>query len=127
MGEANGNRAVYNRVGHLFSSLVMNLFDSPATGTIAASRSESTTAPQALFMMNDEAAIVASQAMAEYLVVETDSVRGQIEKAYQILYGRDPSALEVSSGVGYLTEVEAEKQWTYFQVLMCSNEFMYVD
>ena len=78
-------------------------------------------------MMNDEAAIVASQAMAEYLVVETDSVRGQIEKAYQILYGRDPSALEVSSGVGYLTEVEAEKQWTYFQVLMCSNEFMYVD
>jgi hypothetical protein len=127
IGEGDGNRAVYNRVGHLFSSLVMNLFDSPATGTIAASRSESTTAPQALFMMNDEAAIVASQAMAEYLDVETDSVRGQIEKAYQILYGRYPSETEVSTGLSYLAEVESEKRWAYFQVLMCSNEFMYVD
>jgi cytochrome c553 len=127
IGMGNGNRAIYNRVGHLYSSLVMNLFDSPATGTIAASRSESTTAPQALFMMNDEAVIVASRNMAQYLDTEAGSYSVQIERAYQILYGRRPNESEILAGRTYLSEVESDRRWTYFQVLICSNEFIYVD
>lgn len=127
IGARNGNRAVYKRVGHLFSSLVMNLFDSPATGTIAASRSESTTAPQALYMMNDEAVILASQNMANYLSSESDLDRRQVERAYQILYGRRPSEAEILAGQDYLSALETDRRWTYFQVLMCSNEFIYLD
>lgn len=127
IGTKGGNRAIYKRVGHLFSSLVMNLFDSPATGTIAASRSESTTAPQALFMMNDVAVIKASQKMAKYLDAEFRTHRRQIERAYRILYGRPPSEAEAREGQVYLSEVDAGERWTYFQVLICSNEFMYVD
>jgi hypothetical protein len=127
VGGRSGNRAIYGRVGHLYSSLVGNLFDAPATGTIVPRRSESTTALQALFMMNDKSTVVASRAFADRMSEAFNSLHDRIEQAYQTLFARKPSRRELESGVSYLERLSEEGQWAYYQVLLCSNELLYLD
>ena len=62
--------------------------------------------------------------------------RARIQRAYVVLYGRPASAKEVGIGSDYLARMrkqfaaaEAEtRAWeAYCQVLLCANEFVYVD
>ena len=127
LGQGQGNRAVYRRVGHLYSDLISSLFDAPPTGTMLAQRTESTTAPQSLFMMNDRSVVEASRRIANQLAAAGMADQEQIELAYQVLFGRQPETFEVSAGLEFLRQQPAGRRWTYIQVLLCSNEFMYVD
>ena len=122
-----GKRAVYTRVGHEHSSLIANLFDAPATGTIAPGRTESTTAPQGLYMMNDKSVISASRALANRLEKRSGSDETQIRMAYEFIYGRIAAEAEIEAGKAFLAEQEDAERWAYFHVLLCANEFMYID
>jgi hypothetical protein len=62
--------------------------------------------------------------------VPTDK-RIQIHRAYGSLYGRIPNAKEVSIGEQFLdaaaTRVTSTALSEYIHVLLCANEFCYVD
>lgn len=127
VGQGRGNREIYARVGHEHSSLVASLFDAPATGTILPRRNESTTAPQALFMMNDASVIKASRAIAERLFATGDPKDTLIDDVYRLIYGRLATPREQTAGVAFLNGLDPSERWTYFQVLLCANEFIHVD
>jgi hypothetical protein len=68
-------------------------------------------------------------------------VAGRLRLAYQLLYGRSPTAAEIQMGVDYLQRARREltqlptaadeksrSAWTgLMRVLLSSNEFFYVD
>ena len=60
--------------------------------------------------------------------------RGRIDWLYRRLYARPPKREEVELAMGVLREASGAKPeevmagWTqYCQILLCANEFMYVD
>ena len=67
---------------------------------------------------------------------DLDSPEERIQKAYRILYQRDPNEEEVLAGVEFLQlnnsnskeETDPENRWAlYAQALLQSNEAMYID
>jgi hypothetical protein len=92
-------------------------------------RTVSTVAPQALFLMNHPFALDARAALAKRVLADAKDDRGRIERAYLLLYGRPPVEEEVKIGLDFLGRGGgSEKAWEeYCQVLLCANEFIYVD
>ena len=127
VGQGNGNRVIYRRIGHLHSDHLSGLFDAPPTGTMVAQRTSATTAPQSLFMLNDRAVVEASRQLSERLQSMMKGDRSQIGVAYESLYGREPRENELRAGLEFLRQQSSERRWTYFQVLLCANEFMYLE
>jgi hypothetical protein len=107
-----------------------SLFDAPDAQTIAEKRLDSTVAPQALFLMNSPFALAQAKALAERVLkreAKEDSER--IMWLYALLYGREPRAIELEIGLR-ATGAESERAaaWErYCQVLLCANEFVFVD
>jgi hypothetical protein len=100
------------------------LFDAADSTAIVDKRTESTVAPQALFLLNHPFAMEQAKALANRTKeLGVHDNRGRIEQLYVSLYGRSPSEKEIEIGLAALEQgLEA-----YCQLLLCSNEFMYVD
>jgi hypothetical protein len=105
------------------------LFDAPDPMTIAEKRIDSTVAPQALFLMNHPFALERTKALAELSAKHGLTSRARIEWLYQTLYCRPPSEKEVEIGQAAIKAApEQNLAWeSYCQVLLCANEFAYVD
>jgi hypothetical protein len=105
------------------------LFDAADPTAPVDRRTESTVAPQALFLMNHPFVREQARAVARLLAGVPGVTDQRIESAYRLLYGRPPSAEELSTGRELLGDQAAkEPAWvTYCQVLLCANEFLYVD
>jgi mono/diheme cytochrome c family protein len=111
------------------------LFDAADPAAIVEKRNESTVAPQALFLMNHPFAIEQAKALADLALKQASADdRGRIDWLYRRLYARPPTAQEVDLALSVLGEVDKTKPdvvaaaWTqYCQILLCANEFMYVD
>ena len=116
------------------------LFDAADPTAIVDRRTDSTVAPQALFLLNHPFALAQVRALAERVARQgpaDDAAR--IAWVYPLLYGRAPAEREVKLGLAVLArarEAEAaagtgaspERVWEpYCQVLLCANEFLYVD
>ncbi len=102
------------------------LFDGPDPKGIVADRADTTTAPQALFMLNNKLVLQAANVLAadakKNPALKTDAVR--LDHVYRKLIGRPPSARESELALAYLKNAS----WASFlQVLLCTNEFIYVD
>jgi Protein of unknown function (DUF1549)/Protein of unknown function (DUF1553)/Planctomycete cytochrome C len=94
-------RTVYGRVSRYKLDEYLQLFDFP-TPTISAERRFTTTVPlQRLFLMNSDFMQVESEELAKRVAAEPDN-RSRIKKAYQLVYGRDPSEQEIKLGIEYL-------------------------
>jgi mono/diheme cytochrome c family protein len=142
-------RSVYLPVvrNHLFD--LFSLFDYTDASMINGNRSTSTIAPQALFMMNSDLIEQVSRALAESLLdgAQADDPPGQLrrdrlEQLYLVTLGRLPR-VEESSRAGQFLERFLERPvsgtdlgggqqmeqlaWQALcQVLLASNEFIYV-
>jgi hypothetical protein len=108
------------------------LFDAANPEQSVESRSVSTVAAQALFLLNSELVQVSARCLARRLVehaADDDSAR--IEQAYRWLYGRPPRPEELEIGRSFLARGVARGRddalFDYAHVLLCSNEFLYVD
>ena len=117
-------------------------FDMGDPSMVNASRSTTTVTPQALFVMNSPFMLAQSKSFAHALNADstlTDSVK--IDRAYQQVYSRRPSAQETSRATQYLTRYadalsgtvsDAVKRrdmaWaSWCQLLFASNAFIYLD
>ncbi len=109
------------------------LFDAADSSAMVDRRVVSTVAPQALFLMNHPFVLDQAKALGRRLRESAGDDRGRIGRAYLLLFGRVPTAEEVAIGRELLARVEeseesADRAWeAYAQVLLCSNEFLYVD
>ncbi len=108
------------------------LFDSADNTAPVDRRTVSTVAPQALFLLNNPFAIEQACALARRVVASAETDTGRVKGAYAVLFGRPPELEELAIGLELLQASRgprpAEKAWEeYCQVLLCANEFLYVD
>ncbi len=109
-----------------------SLFDAPDAQTIAEKRINSTVAPQALFLLNHPFAMAQAKSLDELVLKSKSSDdAARVRSLYQRLYSRDPRDEEVQLGLKLLSHAATDDRlnaWTrYAQVLLCANEFIYVD
>jgi hypothetical protein len=128
---ANHRRTLYAAVSRLKLNDLLMQFDYPDANVHAEKRAVTTTPIQKLFLLNspfmlEQARALAAKVTAGPVLPEEERVR----RAYLLLYGRRPTGEELRLGVGYLRKPEAEgmPRWErYAQVLLASNELLYVD
>ncbi|HLF93868.1 MAG TPA: DUF1553 domain-containing protein, partial [Planctomycetota bacterium] len=98
-------------------------FDFASPDLHAPQRHTTTVPQQALFLMNSPFALEQARALAGRTATGEDPAR-RIDRLYRLVYGRGPTERETVLGKGFV-ETGAWEQ--YAQVLLQSNEFMYVD
>ena len=109
------------------------LFDRADCGAIVGQRTTSTVAPQALFMMNDPFVIEQAKALAVRVRHESgDDPAEAIRRIYNISLGRSPSPEEIDIGLEIVSprdsnSTEIDVWIRYCLVILCTNEFIYVD
>ncbi|HVR84982.1 MAG TPA: DUF1553 domain-containing protein, partial [Planctomycetota bacterium] len=96
-------RSIYTKVHRNIHDPLLEAFDAPETFSSAPSRNATTTATQALLMINGRWPLERAQAFARRLrasgaMTNADLVRG----AYRIAFCRAPSADELTRGVAFL-------------------------
>jgi hypothetical protein len=89
-------------------------------------RTQTVTAPQALFLMNSDEIESASSLLAERLEKEAKGdLKAAIALGYRVTLGRSPNSTEISNGLGYLqNDTGRLKQFSW--LLFNLDEFIYV-
>ncbi|MBY0503183.1 MAG: DUF1553 domain-containing protein [Bryobacteraceae bacterium] len=125
----NDGPAVWKRAVYRFSvrggeRIMMDSFDCPDPAVATPQRSVSNTPVQALTLLNNEFILGQAGALARRVSREAGSaVPGQINRLYELLYGRAPSAKELTLGTGFIRDNNLA---LYARALLNANEFLYV-
>ncbi len=131
----NRRRTLYGSVSRHELNPLLRLFDFPDPNITADERTVTTVPLQQLYVLNSEFLIGNAKALAARLATAANDDAGRIRHAFLLLYGRSATPREVQMGLEYLT-LEAIPvggtpmltRWEqYAQVLLSTNEFMYVD
>jgi hypothetical protein len=137
---ASGRRTTYITTVRSDRSTYKMLFDAADPGAIVEKRIDSTVAPQALFLLNHPFAMAQAKALARRTVTQgpPDDL-ARVQWLYALLYGRPATDREAKIGLAMLSRgregeklagagPKPEEIWEpYCQILLCSNEFIYVD
>jgi hypothetical protein len=117
-------RAVYRFVVRGGERIMLDSFDCPDPAVATPQRSLSNTPVQALTLLNNEFVIKQAGLLADRLERESGKDRKtQIARAYDLLFGREPSARERAVAARFL---ETQSLAAYCRVLLNANEFVYV-
>ncbi len=125
-------RTVYAKVSRHELDGLLRLFDFPDANVTADKRTSTTVPQQQLFALNSDFMLNQAKALATRVekLGKTDEER--ITAAYQLCYQRPPAAGELKLALAFLKmpprpEDKLTRWQQYCQVLLASNEFMYVD
>jgi hypothetical protein len=122
----------------------LDLFDGANPDLLVPHRADSTSAPQALFMLNNATVLSTAATLAKKAITESDDERQRIAFLYQRLFGRPATDEEQSVAAQIIRQSRDTRQqlagagekdvnletgpWEDLCVaLICSNEFLYVD
>ncbi len=124
-------RSLYVQTARWDRSGYAMLFDAANPDSSTERRMVSTVAPQALLFLNHDFILSQARQLAQRLLAESpyDDVT-RIQYAYQLLFGRFPRGeeLEIARRIIITHNTEVEAGWTDFaHILLCSNEFVYLD
>lgn len=105
------------------------IFDGADPAIIVEKRNVSTTAPQALFLLNNDFTRVQAGLIAERVQKESvkESKAKQIQLLYRLLFGRRATQAEVGVAEAFLGVPDSRAWREYAHLLLCTNEFSYVD
>jgi mono/diheme cytochrome c family protein len=104
-GAEDNRRSIYVQVRRKAPLTVLDTFDEPTMSPNCEARRCTTVAPQSLLLMNDDFMLATAHAFAARLREEAPGdARGQIIRAWQILYGRDPKEGDLLDSLVYLAE-----------------------
>ncbi len=135
-------RSVYLPVIRSDLYRVFQAFDFADPSTPSGERPTTTVAPQALFMMNSKLVLEQTRHLATDLLGRGDcNDAGRVCLAYELAYGRLPTAAETGRALGFVRRVEgllegekvapAERRLRAWQslcrVILAANEFIYVE
>jgi hypothetical protein len=123
-------RTLYGFVDRLNVPGLYRAFDFPDPNATSPKRDATTTAPQALFLMNNPfLARAASDAVKRPGVSARADAGDRVGRLYRLLFGRAPTDSETSLAESYLAgEPRPDLAWArYAQALMLTNEFVFID
>ena len=120
-------RTVYAARSRLQVAPLLKTFDFPDPNAHAARRVETTTPLQKLFALNSPMMV----SLAESIVKQHPSANADpakpIRQVYRQILGHDPTDEEFRLAVTYLDQGDEARWVEYVQVLLASNELLYVD
>ena len=132
-------RSIYLRVKRSELIPLMTMFDAPEPTQSIGERISTTVPTQSLVLMNSPFVRLQAEKLAQRIRTSGDpSLAGAVDRAYQISFARSPSNGERSQMLAFVkqqqaalgadTPANADKALVEFcHVLLCLNEFMYVD
>ena len=129
----NVRRTVYAKISRHELDSLLRLFDFPDANITSEKRTETTVPQQQLFVLNSPFMVTQAKAFAARLHREAPmNDEARIRRAFQLAYGRPPEDIEIEIGKNYVSGgSDAQNKlslWeSYSQVLLGSNEFMYLD
>jgi mono/diheme cytochrome c family protein len=140
LDETSRRRSVYFTVKRSKLVPMMQVFDAPDALSSLGERSATTVAPQALLLMNNAMARHCARAFARRLAPDLAVDLSQaLRAAYVIAVSRQPNDDEVADGIAFVNAQAASYQAAgkpdarglaladFCQVLLCLNEFVYVE
>ncbi len=116
-------RTLYSRISRLDLNDVLEQFDYPDPNVHASSRTETTTASQKLYLLNHPFMIDQADRLSAR-ATETDDPIGEL---YRRLVSRTASSHERARAERFLKTAGSTGLAQLAQVLMCSNEMLYLD
>jgi len=149
-GEADFRRSIYVQVRRSRPVTVLGTFDAPTMVPNCEMRSQTTVAPQSLLLMNDTFIQENARRLAARVEADVPSDRrGQIQRAWMLLYSQTPTEADVVRSLAYLEEQTAalqayhqahppakdapqaqpaqEAMGSLCQILCSSNRFLYIE
>ena len=137
-------RMLYGEFSRDKPQTMLDLFDGANPDLLVPNRSDSTSAPQALFMLNNATVLSTATTLAKKTITESDDERQRITSLYQQLFGRPAVEAEQKVAAEILRQSRETRQqlaaagktdvdvktgpWEDLCVaLICSNEFLYID
>ncbi len=137
LDEKSNRRSIYFTVKRSKLVPMMVIFDAPEALGGMAERPTTTIAPQALHLMNNPQVRAYARSFARRIApAESTSLEQAVRDGYRVALSRPPTPDELADGLAFLKEQMAtypperrrESALADFcQVLMCLNEFVYVD
>jgi hypothetical protein len=138
---SSSHRSVYVMTQRLQRHPFLGLFDAPDTNTSTDQRTSSTVPPQALFLMNNAFVAEQAKAFARRVTAEAPDPGRWVDRAARLAWGRPATPAERERAGRYLDSCRAclaeagvpaesrdlEARASYARVLLCSNEFVYLD
>ncbi len=119
-------RTMFEPLDRRKTDVTAGIFDGPDSKAIVPVRTESTTAPQALFLMNNTLAVDTAKRLAERLTHDardaTDSQR--LERLWLLSFGRPLESQEAEIARSFIRANSWER---FIQALLGTNEFAYLD
>jgi hypothetical protein len=105
------------------------LFDRADPGSIVARRGQSVVAPQALFFLNDPLMEDWARSLAARVAREAPvDGAARIRRLYALVLGRPPTGPEINLGLRMLAPADDVDSWErYCHMVLCTNEFVYLD
>ncbi|MEY4832889.1 MAG: hypothetical protein RL527_1102 [Planctomycetota bacterium] len=100
-------RSVYLPVVRDFQNEALDAFDFADPSFVTGDRDETTVATQALYLMNDERVIELAMRMARRLMRMDATDKQRITFAFQLAFGREPSAAEERAVIAFLRDFHA--------------------
>jgi hypothetical protein len=123
-GPAEWRRMIYQSKPRMQLDDTFGAFDCPDAGQIAPKRNSSTTALQALNLMNGRFLVQQAGFFAERLRREAgDDPAAQVRRGFRLAFGREPSAEESVAAVRLIRE---QGTTAFCRALLNANEFLYV-
>lgn len=137
-------RSIYLAARRSNPMTFLRVFDYPVIDVSCTRRSTSATPLQSLTMINSKFLANSAGHLADHIVQRTKpdvSVKKKVETAYWLTFSRAPSETEIAGALSYLKNLEqlyvkanpaskdaAQHTFKNFvHMLLCSNEFLYVD
>ena len=122
----------------------LDLFDGANPDLLVPHRPDSTSATQALFMLNNESVLCTAAHLAKKTISESDDERERIASLYERLFGRPATDKEQRVAAQIIRQSRETRQQLVADVekradvetgawedlcvaIICSNEFIYVD
>jgi mono/diheme cytochrome c family protein len=121
---ASRRRAIYRFLFRTVPDPFMDALDVPDGGTVTAVRGASTTAVQAFAMLNDAFVIRQCEHIAARVAARTSDPAEQTDAAFELILMRPPTDAERSKMSAYVARHGLANAC---QVIVNSNEFLYVD
>jgi hypothetical protein len=122
-------RSVYGFIERQNLPAFFRTFDFANPNTHAPGRPLTASPQQALFMLNSPFVREQAAALAKRTASAGDDFH-RVEQLYRYALGRDPADADAEDARAFLatSEASADERWTELaQVLLMSNEFMFVD
>jgi hypothetical protein len=140
LDESTRRRSIYLTVKRSKLVAMMQTFDAPDALSSIGERPTTTVAPQALLLLNNANTRQYAKAFAGRIAAgAATDLPDAIRQAYVIAIARQPTADELADGVAFVTAQAASYQTAgkpaprdlaladFCQVLLCLNEFVYVE